>query len=342
MRGVYPRSDGRGKRALCDASFGAVPTILWRMFGSAKAATQGEGERVAHGTETPAAPRWYWHPYNRAQFYRLAEGLGWVPRPLRLTLARRLGALAPRFVPAEQAAVRRTLEIVTGASGPRLTVLTARVFQDFAMCFSDLVSTNRQSASTLFRYVDAVRGAEEVQRIAGGIVSITAHVGNWELAGRLLATRSTRRTHVVVSPEEAPELERWVRRNGDGVRFVPRAHPGVGVELLAALRRGEVVAVQGDRALGTRGDVSIPFFGRPASFPLGPFVLARAAGVPIVPAFCLLNGDYRYKVEIGAPIAVERGEEEAAAHAWVRVLENVVREHPTQWFNFFDIWAGPR
>ena len=312
------------------------------MSGSANMATPGERERVAQGREAPADPRWYWHPYNRAPFYRLAEGLGWVPRPLRLTLARRLGALAPRFVPAEQAAVRRTLEIVTGAAGPRLTALTARVFQDFAMCFSDLVSTNRQSASTLFRYVDAVRGAEEVQRLTGGIVSITAHVGNWELAGRLLATRSARRTHVVVSPEEAPELERWVRRNGDGVRFVPRAHPGVGLELLAALRRGEVVAVQGDRALGTRGDVSIPFFGRPASFPLGPFLLARAAGLPIVPAFCVLNDDFRYTVEIGAPIVVERGEEEAAAHAWVRGLEDVVREHPTQWFNFFDIWARPR
>ena len=33
-----------------------------------------------------------------------------------------------------------------------------------------------------------------------------------------------------------------------------------------------------------------------------------------------------------------RGEEERAARAWVALLESVVREHPTQWFNFFDIW----
>ncbi|HEY3067860.1 MAG TPA: lysophospholipid acyltransferase family protein [Methylomirabilota bacterium] len=289
-----------------------------------------------------ARPRWHWHPYNRARFYRIAETVGWLPRPLRLRLARRLGALAPRFAPAEHAAARRTLEIVTGATGAALDTLTARVFQDFAMCFSDLVSTNRRSASTLFAYVDAVRGGERVQDLTGGLISITAHVGNWELAGRLLATRSERRTHVVVSPEEAPELERWVRRDGDGVRFVPRAHPGVGVELLAALRRGEVVALQGDRALGTRGDVSIPFFGRPASFPLGPFLLARAAGRPVVPAFCVLNDRHRYTVEIGAPIVVERGEEEAAARAWVGVLEDVVRGHPTQWFNFFDMWSMPR
>jgi lauroyl/myristoyl acyltransferase len=122
------------------------------------------------------------------------------------------------------------------------------------------------------------------------------------------------------------------------VRFVPRTHPGIGVQLLTALRRGEVLALQGDRALGTRGDVLIPFFGRPALFPLGPFILARAAAVPVIPAFCVLDRSYRYTMRVAAPIMVERGKEEDAARAWVCILEDVVREHPTQWFNFFDVW----
>jgi KDO2-lipid IV(A) lauroyltransferase len=234
--------------------------------------------------------------------------------------------------------VRRTLEIVTGASGARLDQLSAAVFRNFAMCFSDLVSTNRRSAARLYDCVGSVSGADHLQGLSGGLVSVTAHVGNWELAGRLLAARSARRTHVVVAPD-APELGRWVRRDGEGVRFVARVRPAIGVELLAALRRGEVVAVQGDRALGTRGDVSIPLFGRSVPFPLGPFLLARAARAPIVPAFCVLDGGYRYRVHVGKPMLVDRGEEEAAARAWVGSLEDVVREHPTQWFNFFDVWA---
>ncbi len=286
----------------------------------------------------PEPPRWYWHPYNRAGLYRLAEGLGRLPRGMRLAVARQLGRLAPRFLRSERAAVRLTLEAVTGASGARLDALTGRVFRDFAMCFSDLVSTNRQPVSRLAGYVERVSGTEHLARLAGGIVSVTAHVGNWELAGRLLATRSARRTHVVVTPAEVPALERWVRRDGDGMRFVPRAHPGIGVELMAALRRGEAVALQGDRALGTRGDVSIPFFGRPAPFPLGPFLLARAAGVPLVPAFCVLGPGHRYIVRIAPPLTVDRGDEEGAARAWVALLESVVAEHPTQWFNFFDVW----
>lgn len=284
-------------------------------------------------------PRWHGHSYNRAGLYRLAETLSVAPRGLRLTLARQVGRLAPRFLPVERRAIRKALGLITGAPAGQLDTLTAGLFRDFAMCFADLVSTNRQPAARLSTLVESVSGAELFDSVPGGIVTVTAHVGNWELAGRLLANRLARRTHVVVSPEEAPELERWVRRDGEGMRFVPRAHPGVGLELLAALRRGEVVALQADRALGNGGDVWIPFFGVPAPFPLGPFLLAGAARAAVVPAFCVLDRRYRYAVRIATPITVRRGEEEAGARAWVALLESVVREHPTQWFNFFDVWS---
>lgn len=296
----------------------------------------GAGTAVSH-------PRWYWHPYNRAWLYRLAEALAWLPRPARLRLARSLGRRAPPFLPAERAAVRAALARISGARGARLDALTGEVFGAFAMCFSDLVSTNREPVEHLPRYLASVTGAEHVHALTGGLVCLTAHVGNWELAGRLLAWRAARTTHVVVAPD-APELDRWVRRDGDGVRFVARGRPAVGAELLAALRRGEVVALQGDRALGDRGDVRLPFFGEPAPFPLGPFVLARAAGVPVVAAFCLQDRSGRYHLRVVPPVAIVRGEEEAAARAWVERLEAVVRGHPTQWFNFFDLWNpfGPR
>jgi len=286
----------------------------------------------------PGSPRWHTHPYNRAVFYRLAALGAALPRPARLGLARLLGrALAPLFR-AERFAVRRTLERTTGATGRRLDALTRATFRDFAMCFSDLVSTNRRGPARVAARVASVTGAAGLEGLEGGVVSLTAHVGNWEMAGRLLARHTTRPTHVVVAEEELPALNRWVRRAGDGVRFVPRSRPTVSIELVAALRRGEVVAIQGDRALGTRGDLRVPFFGAPALFPTGPFALARATGVPIVPAFCLLRADRRYDVVVLPPLRVARGAEEDAARTWVAGLEGIVRERPTQWFNFFDAW----
>jgi len=292
--------------------------------------------------ESPSAvgaplPRWYAHRYNRAELYRLVAATRWLPRPARLELARRIGRLAPRMLPAERAAVRNTLSVMTGAVGSRLDDLTRDVFGEFAMCFSDLIVASRRP-DQVSAHIGPLRGIEQLLRQEGAVVSLTAHVGNWELAGRVLAQHSARPTHVVVAVEEARALERWLRRDGDGVRFVARSHPTVSLTLMTALRRGEAVALQGDRALGNRGDVMVPFFGRPAPFPVGPFQLARAAGVPLVPAFCTLGDDREYVVRVLDPLPVVRGAEEDGLRTWVASLERVVAEKPTQWFNFFDIW----
>jgi KDO2-lipid IV(A) lauroyltransferase len=291
------------------------------------------------GRDGPAGqPRWYGHSYNRPELYRLAAALSWLPRPARLGLARTIGRVARRFLPAERAVIARSLGIMTGAAGPRLDALTADVFAEFAMFFSDLVSTGREPTARLLRRVGTLTGEEHLHRLEGAVISLTAHVGNWDLAGRLLARNSARATHVVVAVEEARALEGWLRRDGDGVRFVPRSAPTISLGLLAALRRGEAVALQGDRALGNSGDIPVPFFGRPAPFPVGPFRLARASGAPIVPAFCTLGAVHRYAVTVMEPYVVKPGDEEEALRTWVGILEGVVRTRPTQWFNFFDIW----
>ena len=159
----------------------------------------------------PPSPRWHFHSYNRAVLYRIAEALSVVPRGARLALARGLGRLAPRFLPREQLAVRRALEIITGASGARLAQLVTSVFRNFAMCFSDLVSTNRRPAGRLLDYVDSVSGAEQLDGLSGGFVSVTAHVGNWELAGRLLASRSRGRKRGASRPSPRASARRAPR-----------------------------------------------------------------------------------------------------------------------------------
>ena len=75
-------------------------------------------------------PRWYAHPYNRAEIYRVAAALACLPRPLRLRLASGLGRLAVARLPAERDAARTTLGVVTGATGRRLDALFVSRFAD--------------------------------------------------------------------------------------------------------------------------------------------------------------------------------------------------------------------
>lgn len=286
-------------------------------------------------------PQWYAHRLNRPIVYpTVALVAGGLPRRARVAMASAVGAAAMRAFPAERRVMEANLaRVLPEADAASRAALARQVFRHFAVCFVDLLVANRRPRAA-DRLLARVEGRERLADPGGrGLVVLTAHLGNWDLAGRLLARHLARPTHVVLAPEADADVERFLRR-GDGgpLRFVTRREPTDALPLLAALRRGEIVGLQGDRALGGRGDVRVPFFGAPAAFPLGPFLLARAAGATVVPAFCVLGADRRYTITIGEPIPLAGGEHEAL-RCWVRALEAAVRAHPEQWFNFFDVWS---
>ncbi|MFZ1057754.1 MAG: lysophospholipid acyltransferase family protein [Candidatus Rokuibacteriota bacterium] len=291
--------------------------------------------------------RWYSHPYNRGRYYRLARLVARaLPRRGRRALAGVLARVALRILPAERESVRENLRrVLPGVDGRGLDAAVWGTFRNFALCFGDLLTLNRAPVERLSRYLDGVEGEEHLAAASApgrGLIVATAHLGNWELGGRMLATKWGRATHVVLSGEEDPSVAAFLRRDGNGLRFVTREAPTTSLALLAALRRNEIVAVQGDRATGGRADVWLPFFGAAAAFPLGPFLLARASGAPVLPAFCVLGDGEAYRVFLEAPIWVGTGGEETGLRQLVAVIQRYVSAHPDQWFNFYDFWGAPR
>jgi len=122
------------------------------------------------------------------------------------------------------------------------------------------------------------------------------------------------------------------------------------LELLQALRRNEIVAMQGDR-VHQRHSADIPFFSQAASFPLGPFLLSQVSGAPVLPGFVVRQGWLRYHALMGDPIpavasqvtsADNPDDRDAALQGAlceaVRFLEKTLTTHYDQWMNFFDFW----
>ncbi len=194
-------------------------------------------------------------------------------------------------------------------------------------------------------------GEEHVRRSLAngkGVLLLTAHLGNWEAAGQLL-TRLDVPINVAGFDKEA-----------DGIRTVLHQHskakfhlipltgaPTDAIPLVAALRRGEVVAMLGDRAYGST-TASIPFLGGHAGFPVGAYVLAAIAGVPLIHVFSLREpgGHYHF---FGFPpqhpqMPPHRERDEYLKNCAVRFasdLESIVRRDPLQWYNFFPFWEKP-
>lgn len=116
-----------------------------------------------------------------------------------------------------------------------------------------------------------------------------------------------------------------------------------GMELLDALWRGEIVAVQGDRPRAGGRSIDATLFGRPFPLPPGPAALARTADAPLLPVFVVREGRRRYRVVFRPPIRAPRTDDRAAdlTATMRRVaaeIEWAIRRAPHQWFCFRRLW----
>jgi predicted LPLAT superfamily acyltransferase len=180
-----------------------------------------------------------------------------------------------------------------------------------------------------------------------GVLLLTAHVGNWEAAGQLL-TRLNVPITVTGFDKETPEIRALLNRaSRQNFRLLPlTGGPTDAIPLVAALRRGEVVAMLGDRPYGSPS-AGIPFFSGTAAFPIGAYVMASIAGAPLMHVFSLRErgGHYRF---FGFPPQhpqMPPHHERAAylkncAANFARDLETILKRDPLQWYNFFPFWEN--
>jgi lauroyl/myristoyl acyltransferase len=287
-------------------------------------------------------------------WYRLhAWAMRVLPRPLVAPCVFAFAAFFWLALRGVARAVGHNLEWVRQerASWPRRQGWAFRTIHQHAWCMTETYDglVGRAGPTEV-----ELEGAEHWQRVAGaakGFVLVTAHVGHWEVGSRLAPTGLRRKVHVVRAEEIDPDAQEFLRRllrdgGGDSFEFhFTRAEdPSLGARLLLALRRGEVVALQGDRGRPGQRAVEVTLFGRPHAAPLGPAALARAAEVPILPVFVFRRGRSRSLVSFHPPIEVRRSADRTEDHRLataeiVRAVESAIRREPHQWFCFRDLWG---
>jgi predicted LPLAT superfamily acyltransferase len=114
------------------------------------------------------------------------------------------------------------------------------------------------------------------------------------------------------------------------------------------LEQRRVVTIHGDRFFGSMRKIQVAFLGRPAQFPVGPYILAATAGKPVCFVSVTKTSSTDYEVVCTKPrnYQWEQGRSrEDQIREWVteyvRFLESQVSKYPEQWFNFYDFWAVP-
>lgn len=174
-----------------------------------------------------------------------------------------------------------------------------------------------------------------------GALVVTAHLGNWEL----LAARLRRLGHhgaVVGRQRPRDPAAGWLvaMRAAYGVRSLPQASPPR--RLLEVLSAGGTLGLLADLEVRRLSGAFVPFFGRPAWTATAPAALARAAGLPLLPARCVAIDGHRYRLSFDEPLELDRGldRQEATLELTARLnalYERWIRAAPAQW-----AWHQPR
>lgn len=218
----------------------------------------------------------------------------------------------------------------------------------FAWCFCErfrLLESPEQFRSV----IDGEEYWRQITESPLGAVVVTAHIGPWENATQFGAAAMTRRIHVVREKEIDPRAQELVREilstmRGNYVTHFSGEDPRLSLELAEALRKGEIVALQGDRPRAGGRSITARLFGRPMPLPIGPAALARSAGVPIVPIFNFRDGRYSMRTVVRQPFVVAQTPDRAAditaaVHHLAGEIEWAIRQHPHQWFCFRNLWG---
>ncbi|MBP2687839.1 MAG: htrB 1, partial [Deltaproteobacteria bacterium] len=215
--------------------------------------------------------------------------------------------------------------------------LSKRIFRNFARNLVDYGRFHTITDEALDRLLPSIQHLhflEESFAKGRGVILVTGHIGNWEL-GALFFGRLGFKINVVTIPEGKERIDsiRGAYRMRQDIRtIVVDGSPFSSLEIVAALRRGEIVAMLVDRWEGTDG-VPAKFFGADHRFPRGPFALSRATGAPILPAFIVRDGS-AYRGVVDPPFFMEDPEDEPGARRVSESLERMIRIYPDQWYNF--------
>ena len=245
-------------------------------------------------------------------------------------------------------AIAANLEPVLGRAGLWTRSRRAyRTIRTFALCLTERYQRMAGQPSGRIT-IEGESHWREATAGGRGAVLVTSHIGPWETAAYAGAAEERRVVHLVREEEIDPKAQAFIRDlvAGDSrvVTHFAGEDPRLAMELAEALRRGELVALQGDRPRAGGRTVTAQIFGQPMPLPIGPAALARASDVPMLPVFSFREGTRAGRVVVRPPIVVARSANReadlaTAVHQLAREIEWAIRERPHQWFCFRKLWG---
>ena len=191
-------------------------------------------------------------------------------------------------------------------------------------------------------------GEENLRAIAqlkkGGIL-LSAHIGNWDVAGHLF-TRLETPINIVMYDGEHEQIKQYLESvTGKRTMNIILIKDDLShiYAISEAFVRNELVCMHADRFVEGNKTLSADFLGQPARFPMGPFLLAAKFKVPVSFVFAVKESKLHYHFFASPVKEYSDADKQAVMRSmldeYVNEMENKLRAYPEQWFNYYDFWS---
>jgi len=265
--------------------------------------------------------------------YRLLMGAGWVLGNLYNLLVKK---------ERERAVSQMMMALNMDEATARHTVRLS--FINLARNMLEILYMPHLNERNFRQYVD-VENLDTLKKALAekhGVVILTGHIGTWEW---LSASFTLNGLPVTAIAKPQPNIQYTQALDDLRATIHVEIFSRGTSELLAAaraLKKGKILGFLVDQDAGP-GGAFLPFLGKVASTPMGPAVFARKFHSPVVPAFILRQPSGKHKVVIMDPVPYEdTGDADKDLFTFTarmtKIVEQVIRENPTQWLWFQKRW----
>jgi predicted LPLAT superfamily acyltransferase len=193
-------------------------------------------------------------------------------------------------------------------------------------------------------------GEEHLKKMASdgnGGLFISAHIGNFEMAGHMLERLETK-VNIIMLDAEHQRIKNYLSSvTRKSFHIIPISSDNSHIyEISEALKNHEIVCMHGDRFMSGSKTIRCKFLGKQANLPSGPFYLAMKYGVPVSFVFAMKENHRHYHFYATPP---KRYAQQASLLKrddmlktmvvdYLMEMEKMIIKYPYQWFNYYDFW----
>ncbi|MEO0010259.1 MAG: lysophospholipid acyltransferase family protein [candidate division WOR-3 bacterium] len=267
-----------------------------------------------------------------------------LPRWLVTKIAIFIGGLACRLNPRKREKLIENYRHILGRqrSQAELTQIACQAFKNLALFYADLLRVPVMKKKIVLLGTFDPRNINRVLKQNRSAILVTAHIGNWDLAGVFL-TALGYPLSAVVEPIPGGWTKTFDRyRRACAMETIPIPEHN---RINRAIERGKIVALVADRDLTGHG-ILCPAFDAYRFFPKGPAVYALRHRIPVVIGYFIYQKRKNLPPYIGViepPIEFQpTANMDEDIHRLTSIiaskLNQIISSYPDQWLVFNADW----